>query len=141
MEQLQTATSSKLIPPNTFDLLPNPNNGSCFKSSAYAKTSAGILVLQDACELLQVRPWSLAKLMGMTAWPHQIYSYLDGSRRPSQAYCLRLVMLLEMQIMGQDFRLISAVDWTSWQLVGKRRVTGSSGRSAVMSEFYRQRPR
>jgi hypothetical protein len=55
---------------------------------------------------------------------------------------LRLARLLEIAMLGIDFRLLEAVDWSTGQLLPKRALKGgSSERTAVMAAFYNQRPR
>ena len=78
------------------------------------QASEGILL--DSCELFQVTKFHLARLLGLP-WPAHVYTWLDGSSRPSALYLSRLVRLHMLYSGGVQLRHFRAVDWEEGRLI------------------------
>ena len=87
-----------------------------YKNQPYAKTSACNELLMDACDHFEIKPWGLARLLGLP-WLTQIFSWLDGTRRPCQMYMSRLVKLYSLRAQGMELDMVHHIDWNAvyWQ--------------------------
>jgi len=104
----------KLEKPTTvgteFAWIPKDWNPKTFKNYNHAKTSACNELLWDACDHFEIKPWGLARLLGLP-WLHTIFLWLDGTRRPSQMYMARLVKLYSLQAEGLELFMVHHIDW------------------------------
>ena len=93
-----------------FAWIPKAGNPKTFKNYNTAKTSACNELLGDACDHFDIKIWGLARLLGLP-WLHQIYMWLNGTRRPSQMYMTRLVKLYSLQAEGLELWMVHHIDW------------------------------
>ena len=116
-------------------------HGGCFKTVPYPPFAGAELVLRESVAVLRINsPWALAKLLGCP-WPHQIYTWLDGTKRPSSLYMARLVWLHIMHASGARLRLIDSIDWDAGDIFWKETLstTGKDPLRASVAKFMDQR--
>ncbi len=131
----------KKPPGNALRALP-ARHGGCFKTVPYPPYAGAELVLVESVEVLRIRsPWALAKLLGCP-WPHQVYTWLDGTKRPSSLYMARLVWLHMMNASGVRLMTVDSIDWDSGEIFWKETLSsvGKDPIRASMSKFMDQRP-
>jgi len=85
-------------------------NPKTFKNYNHARTSASNELLRDACDHFDIKPWGLARLLGLP-WLNSIYLWLDGTRRPCQMYMARLVKLYSLKAKGLELDTVHHIDW------------------------------
>ena len=96
-------------PRDALRVLPAKHSG-CFRTVPYPPFEGSVLVLRKSVDVLRINSdWDLAKLLGCP-WPHQVYTWLDGTKRPSSLYMSRLVWLHIMHANGARLRLIDSID-------------------------------
>ena len=93
-------------------------HGGCFKTIPYPPHSGAIAVLTESADAFGVTIWGLARLLGLP-WIHQIYSWLDGSKKPSSLYMARLCWLHLMSTSGVKLITIKGIDWETGQIIWK----------------------
>ncbi len=140
-----------MIDKNQIDLKQPPGNalralpakhGGCFRTVPYPPFEGSVLVLRKSVDVLRINSdWALAKLLGCP-WPHQIYTWLDGTKRPSSLYMARLVWLHIMHASGTRLRLIDSIDWDAGEIFWKETLSihGKDPLRARVAEFMDQRP-
>ena len=90
--------------------------GAAFKTLAYPGHLGAERVLLESCDLFQVSRFHLARLLGLP-WPGHIYTWLNGSKRPSALYLTRLCRLHLLYSTGVPLMRYRAVDWDLGELV------------------------
>ncbi len=83
-----------------------------FPHSMYPSHEGVKLLLTKSIERLNVKPWSLAGLLGLGDRGH-VYKWISGERRPAAVYLSRLLYLILTWNPDLDYKTISAIDWTT----------------------------
>ena len=128
-------------PRDALRVLPAKHSG-CFRTVPYPPFEGSVLVLRKSVDVLRINSdWALAKLLGCP-WPHQIYTWLDGTKRPSSLYMSRLVWLHIMHANGARLRLIDSIDWDAGEIIWKETLStfGKDPLRASVAKFMDQRP-
>ena len=114
-----------------FAWIKKPWEPKTLKNFPYAKISGCNRVLEDAQKDFGITAWGLARLLGVP-WLHQIYQWLDGSRRTSQMYMTRLCKLYQLHLQGIKLFAVHHINWDDdGEIVYKERVdvSGNGGAS------------
>ena len=108
-------TQTPIITPGEFGSVPQDGP---FVTRAYLGRAANAQVLRDAAEQLQVSPYTLFKLLGLS-YPHNGYRWLSGVRRPAPLYLVRLIKLLLLVQDGLDLLRVSRINWATGNILLK----------------------
>ena len=71
---------------------------------------ATLAVLEELYQKMQVTPYRLAKLIGLSK-PGSIYRWQSGARTPAAAFLIRMIWLLLRHSEGWPIRLVDKILW------------------------------
>ena len=124
-----TVEKVRQVEPGEFAWIAKPWEPKTLKFFPFAKVSGCNRVLADAQKDFGITVWGLARLLGLR-WLHNIYDWLDGSRRPSQMYTIRLIKLYQLHLQGIKLLAVHHINWDDdGEIVYKERVdvSGNGG--------------
>ena len=133
--------TDRKVPPGDKLRSLHAQHGGCFKTIPYPPHSGAIAVLTESADVFGVTIWGLARLLGLP-WLHQIYSWLEGSKKPSSPYMARLCWLHLMLTSGVRLIAVKGIDWQTGEIIWKERidVPGDGSTPLVGNRFLNQLP-
>lgn len=84
---------------------------------SYSKPSQCLRLLEQLQEDLNVTTYKLGRLLGVPQNSGAHYQWLRGEKRPSQAYCIRMLYLLRMVAFeGLKVNSIDSISWDPFEI-------------------------
>lgn len=125
-----TAEKVNQVEQGEFAWIEKPWEPKTLKNYPFAKVSGCNRVLLDAQKDFRITSWGLARLLGLK-WLHNIYGWLDGSRRPSQMYVIRLCKLYQLHLQGIKLIAVHHINWDGDGEIVYKEVVNVSGNGGV----------
>ncbi len=84
--------------------------GAIRRTNVQATWSQSRFVLGEACEILDITPHVLARLIGYG--PTNVYAWFEQVKSPSQAYWVRIAHIQNLRLRGINLKRIRTLDWS-----------------------------